>query len=258
MTNKEKSTIQEQLAALYLRLNGYFTTGYIIHSDEKEIEGEIDIVAVRFPLHKQDDTEHNSSNFLELSSNIDIIIAEVKSIGKPLQFNDCLKQRGSLEPLQKLLRWTGFFSDNNIDDIAIELNILVQPVENSQLKNFRSTKVLETNFGNVKIRPILFSPERNNINNTDKFINWTEINDFIWLCLCPADVRAKCGTRYDFTAWGQGFNEIVKAYKDRQRNQKKFATITELYQDIENLRKKYGISKDEADSISGLTEVIEH
>lgn len=79
MTDKEKSTIQEQLATLYLRLNGYFTTGYIIHSGEKKIEGELDILAVRFPLHKQDDTEHNSSEYLELAENIDIIIAEVKS-----------------------------------------------------------------------------------------------------------------------------------------------------------------------------------
>ena len=88
MTDKNKSTIQEQLATLYLRLNGYFTTGYIIHSEENKIEGELDILAVRFPLHKQDDTEHNSSVFLEISSNIDIIIAEVKSKGQRLQFND--------------------------------------------------------------------------------------------------------------------------------------------------------------------------
>ncbi len=238
MTDKDKSTIQEQLATLYLRLNGYFTTGYIIHSDEKKIEGELDILAVRFPLHKQDDTEHNSSEFLEISSNIDIIIAEVKSKGQQLQFNNCLKQQVTLEPLQKLLKWTGILTEDKIDDIAIELNALVQPIENSQLQSFRSTKIIETNFGYATIRPILFSPEKLNINNADKFINWTEINDFIWLCLCPADRREKCGTRYDFTAWGQGFNEIVKAYKDRQKNQVKFKDITELYNDIEDERTK--------------------
>lgn len=238
MTDKDKSTIQEQLATLYLRLNGYFTTGYIIHSDEKKIEGELDILAVRFPLHKQDDTEHNSSKFLEIPSNIDIIIAEVKSKGQQLQFNNCLKQQDSLEPLQKLLKWTGILTEDKIDHIAIEFNALVQPVENSQLQTFRSTKIIETNFGYTTIRPILFSPEKLNINNADKFINWTEINDFIWLCLCPADRREKCGTRYDFTAWGQGFNEIIKAYKDRQKNQTKFKDITELYNDIENEQTK--------------------
>ena len=191
MTTKEKSTIQEQLATLYLRLNGYFTTGYIIHSDKKEIAGEVDIIALRFPLHKQDDTEHNSSEFLELSTNIDIIIAEAKSFGQPLQFNDCIKRQNTLEPLQKLLLWTGVFKNETINDIAIEINTLVQTKENSQLKTFRSTNIIETNFGNVTIRPILFSPERLNINNTDKFINWTELNDFIWLCLCPSETREK-------------------------------------------------------------------
>ena len=238
MTDKEKSTIQEQLVTLYLRLNGYFTTGYIIHSDKNEIEGEIDIIAVKFPFHSQDDTEHNSSAFLELSSNIDIIIAEVKSKGKALQFNDSLKQTETLEPLKKLLRWTGVFMEKEIDDIASELNTLVQPKENSQLEKFRSTKILETSFGKVTVRPILFSPERNSINNADKFVNWTEINDFLWLCLCPAENRDLCGTRYDFTAWGQGLNEIVKAYKNRQKTQTKFTSISELYQDIENIQKK--------------------
>lgn len=236
MTTKEKSIIQEQLATLYLRLNGYFTTGYIIHSDEKKIEGELDILAVRFPLHKQDDTEHNSSEYLELAENIDIIIAEVKSIGQPLQFNDCLKQQNNLEPLQKLLFWTGVLEDDKIDETATELNALVQTQENSQLKVLRSTKIITTRFGKLTIRPILFSPERININNSDKFINWTELNDFIWLCLCPADTRVKCGTRYDFTAWGQGFNEIIKVYKDRQKTQNKFKTIDELYKDIEDKR----------------------
>jgi hypothetical protein len=237
MTDKEKSTIQEQLATLYLRLNGYFTTGYIIHSDENKIDGELDILAIRFPLHKQDDTEHNSSGFLELGVNIDIIIAEVKSKGKPLQFNDSLKKQNTLEPLQKLLFWTGVLEDNKINDIAIELNALVQTTENSHLKTFRSTKIITTRFGNLTIRPILFSPERLDINNADKFINWTELNDFIWLCLCPAGAREKCGTRYDFTAWGQGFDEIVKAYKNRQKTQNGFKTIDELYKDIQDKRK---------------------
>ncbi len=242
MTDKEKSTIQEQLATLYLRLNGYFTTSYIIHSDKKQINGEIDIIAVRFPFHKQDDTEHNSSSFLELSSYIDIIIAEVKSKGKNLQFNECLKQSDTHEPLQKLLRWTGVFMDKDIDNIAREVNTLVQPKENSKFEKFRSTKILETRFGKVKVRPILFSPERNEINNTNKFVNWIEINDFVWFCLCPAENRKLCGTRYDFTAWGQGLNEIVKAYKYRQKAQRRFKTISELYQDIENIKKREGNS----------------
>ena len=239
MTSKEKSTIQEQLATLYLRLNGYFTTGYIIHTREKKIAGELDIIAVRFPLHNQADTDHNSSPFLEVPSNIDIIIAEVKSLGQPLQFNDCIRQQETLEPQQKILRWTGILREEQINNIAIELNALVQTQENSKLQTFRKTNIIHTNFGEAVIRPILFSPERINMNNADKFINWTELNDFIWLCLCPSEVREECGTRYDFTAWGQGFSEIVQAYKVRQESQIKFESINELYQAIEENRLKH-------------------
>jgi hypothetical protein len=238
MIDKEKSTLQEYLVMLYLRLNGYFTTGYIIHSNEKKIDGEIDILAVRFPFHKQDYTGHNSSKFLEIPLHIDIIIAEVKSKGQPLQFNGCLKQKVTIEPWIKILSWTGIFKDEDLATVALELNELVQPKENSQLKALRSTMVIKTSFGNLTIRPILFSPEKFENNTADKFINWSELNNFIWECLCPSKIRDLCGIQYDFTAWGQGLNEIVKVYKDRQKAQNKFKTIEELYIDIENKRDK--------------------
>ena len=66
MTSKEKSTIQELIATIYLRLNGYFTTSFIIHSEKNEIDGEVDIISVRFPGHDQEYTGHNSSKYLEI------------------------------------------------------------------------------------------------------------------------------------------------------------------------------------------------
>lgn len=237
MTEKDKSTIKELIATLYLRLNGYFTTGFIIHSDDNNIDGELDVIAVRFPNHNQDYTGHNSSDFLEAPKNIDIIVAEVKSVGQPLQFNPCLKQQETLEPWQKILQWTGLMTDaDQIVATASELNSLVQPIENSQFKVLRSTRIIATAFGNLTVRPILFCPDRPNNHNADKFIHWTEINNFIWLCLCPAVKREASGTRYDFTSWGQGLSEIVKAYKDRQKTQNGFQTIEELFDDIERNR----------------------
>jgi len=234
MTDKEKSTIQELIAILYLRLNGYFTTGFIIHSEDNRIDAELDIVAIRFPEHKQDYTEHNSSAYLEVPKNIDIIIAEVKSKGKQLQFNNSLKQKTTLEPWQKILEWIGLLTDDQVVSTATELNSLVQPIVNSQRQSLCSTKIITTKFGDLTVRPILFCPERVNNNNADKFINWTELNDFIWLCLCPSEKRDTCGTRYDFTSWGHGLSEIVKAYKGRHKTQNKFKTIAELYEDITN------------------------
>ena len=242
MPDKEKATVQEQLATLYLRLNGYFTTGCIIHSNEKKIAGELDILAVRFPLHRQDDTEHNSSEFLELSDDIDVIIAEVKSLGQPLQFNECIRQQNTPEPLQKLLRWTGIIEKEQIEQTTIQLNPLVQPKPNTTLKTLRSTEPIETKFGKVRIRPVLFSPERIHINNADKFIYWTEINNFLWLSLCPSEVREPCETRYDFTAWGQGFTDIITAYKDRQKvrtNSKGLMTCIKILKTRRNKTKAY-------------------
>lgn len=236
MTNKERSTIQEHLTTLYLRLNGYFTTGFIVHSREKQIDAELDILAVRFPLHQQDDTEHNSSEFLEVPACVDIVIGEVKSPGQSLQFNKRLRSLDNQEPMYKLLSWIGVFDNQQLAAIAPEVIRLMTPVENSQLKTLRTTEPVETKFGKVVVRPILFSPERPSLNNTDKFIHWTELNDFIWMCLCPDREREACGTTYDTTAWGQGLDEIVLAYKRQAKQKDKFSSITDLYGTIEEIR----------------------
>jgi hypothetical protein len=236
MTEKEKSIIQENLSTLYLRLNGYLTTGFIIHKNQNNISGELDILAVRFPNHKQDDTKHNSSEFLEVPQNIDLIIGEVKSSGKSLQFNNCLRTTEDVNVIwTKILKWVGILEEKDIEKILPDLIQLVQTKENSQLSYLKSVS-LELGIGRISIRPIIFSPERNNINNADKFITWNELNDFIWMCLCPDENREICGTRYDFTAWGTDLYQIVKVYKDRQKEQRKFITISELYSDIENLQ----------------------
>ncbi|MFD1000352.1 hypothetical protein ACFQ21_13600 [Ohtaekwangia kribbensis] len=226
MTDKQKSNTQELITTLYLRLNGYLTSGFIFQSSEDKIGGEVDLVAIRFPLHRHDETEHNSSDYLEITSDIDIIIAEVKSKGQQLQFNSSLRNE---QNLSKLLKWIGLFDDNIISSVTKVLQDLVTPKQNSKRQGLLTTDSIATKFGNVRVRPVIFSPERIELNNADKFINWTEINDFVWSCLCPTEKREECGTRYDFTAWGQGLNEIVKVYKDGQKNSKKPETIEEIY-----------------------------
>lgn len=226
MTDKQKSNTQELITSLYLRLNGYLTSGFIFQSSEDKVGGEVDLIAIRFPLHRQDETEHNSSDFLEITNDIDIIIAEVKSKGQQLQFNNSLRNEHNIS---RLLRWIGLFDDNIISSVTKVLQDLVTPKQNTKRQGLLSTDPIATKFGNVKVRPVIFSPERVELNNADKFINWTEINDFVWSCLCPTEKREECGTRYDFTAWGQGLNEIVKVYKDGQKNSKKPQTIEEIY-----------------------------
>ena len=236
MTDKEKSIIQENLTKLYLRLNGYFTSGFIVHSNERMINSELDIIGIRFPFHNQDDTEHNSSDFLEIPENLDIIIAEVKSKGKSLKFNRSLYNEEAIGSWMKILNWIGFLNNEEQNlKLSQELINSIIPKENSQLKKFRSINLEKSDFGKISIRPIMVSPERINSNNADKFINWTEINDFLWLCLCPREEREMCGTRYDFTAWGE-LADLVNVYKARQNDQSKFEKIEELYRDLEILK----------------------
>jgi hypothetical protein len=237
MTDKQKANIQENIVKLYLRLNGYLSTSLIIHSNEKKISGEIDIIAIRFPYHIQDDTEHNSSEYLEIPATIDIVIGEVKSHGITLKFNKSLRN-DNLVSLTKTLKWIGIFKQDQIEEIAQNFLDLIKPVENSQNTNFR-TLLIHTEFGPVSLRPILFGPESISTRlMSDKFVGWREIDDFLWSCLCPSFIREECGTRYDFNAWGNELSDIVKVYKDRQAEQNRFANIKELYTAI-NLKQMH-------------------
>lgn len=44
----DKSDIQETLVLLYLRLNGYFGTGFIVHAPQRN-KTEMDVLAIRLP-----------------------------------------------------------------------------------------------------------------------------------------------------------------------------------------------------------------
>lgn len=235
MATKVQSTIQENLCILYLRLNGYLTTGLILHDRrENKQKGEIDILAIRFPFHSQDETEHNSSPYLEVPTTIDCIIGEVKSRGIPLHFNDNLSSQNEIEGWEKLLKWFGFIPPANLERLARLMNHLVLPIEGDTRSTFL-THVEESAFGQLFIRPILFSPERITPHNEPKFVHWTEINKFIWECLCPiSGSRDFCGTRYDFDLWGVGLKEIVRAYKRRQKIDQKFEDIKDLYEELKN------------------------
>jgi hypothetical protein len=207
------------------------TSGFVIHSSEKDKNnGEVDIIGLRFPLHSQDETEHNSSPYLEITKDdIDIVIGEVKSHGQRHQFNKTLRNQ---QNIQKLLKWIGLFDKEVVLQLTAELQDLINPKENSKQQNLLTTNPVKTAFGKVRIRPIIFNLETKNPHGQDKYLTWTEVNDFIWNCLCPAETRIECSVKYDFNAWGYGINEIVKVYKDNQKNGRRLRTIYEIYSSI--------------------------
>jgi hypothetical protein len=51
-----KADAQEAVVALYLRLNGYFTTGFIVQSSTPgRVTTELDVLAVRLPHNAEPD-----------------------------------------------------------------------------------------------------------------------------------------------------------------------------------------------------------
>ncbi|MDX1361259.1 MAG: hypothetical protein R3329_07750 [Pseudoalteromonas tetraodonis] len=104
LTDKERSQIQERLVKLYLRLNGYFSDGFIVHHDiNGRISSEVDILGVRFPNHSESEREAGLCSRLQLndSNNIDVLIGEVKSNGVSLRFNNTIST--NIEVLRKIL-----------------------------------------------------------------------------------------------------------------------------------------------------------
>ena len=75
-----KSDVDEILVQLYLRLNGYFTSGFIVHSDDwGRARTEVDCIAVRHPHYREPERQIEPSEFLGANEGkIDLILCEVK------------------------------------------------------------------------------------------------------------------------------------------------------------------------------------
>ncbi len=115
-----KSDVHEILVQLYLRLNGYFTTGLIVHHPEHgRNRTEIDCLAVRHPHHCQPEREIETSPFLDVNEGeTDLILCEVKSSPKSLCFNRSLTDNN--EALLSALR------------LNIQVNAVWSPYQGSQ------------------------------------------------------------------------------------------------------------------------------
>jgi hypothetical protein len=105
----DKSDLQELLTALYLRLNRYLASGYIAHARVGNLT-EIDIVAVRFPGHKEPEREVSPCKHLRPPSDrIDFLVGEVKGGQRNANFNP--KFREQPDAIRKVLHRLGAFSD---------------------------------------------------------------------------------------------------------------------------------------------------
>lgn len=202
--------IFEVLAALYLRLSGYFTTGLILHSPERDKNrGEIDWLAIRHPFHRQDARGVGMPPFLQLEGGCtDLIICEVKSSNTG--FNKSIK---NIDNLIDALNWAGVFSEERVADVAHRVLPLF---DDDAPADKVSAGVLETS---IRVRPLLCCPSLS-INDTKRWcLTGDEIMKFVDQCLDPAKAPSTCGRRYGYELWGHSFEPIVRWFKERKKSE---------------------------------------
>jgi hypothetical protein len=208
MAQWTKAEIHEALATLYLRLNGYFTTGLILHSPEwGQNRTEVDCLAIRHPNHSQPERGVECAEFLDIRKDeIDLILCEVKSCPEDLMFNETI--RTDPEVLRGLFRWAGIFSEQQVVTVADR----VRPLLNAGVKaETVRNGVLE---GQCRVRPLLCCPPCSDCDCADRWcLIGLEVFRRVNQCFNPPTKRDACSTRYNFRQWGYALRPLVEYFK---------------------------------------------
>lgn len=204
----------EYLTKLYLRLKGYVVTNLIIHSsDHGDLSSEIDIVGIRMPYHLQEDRKVNFQDDLESSKDrIEILIADVKNINNlnSLKFNKGIRR--DTESIKKLIAWLGCF--DKIDEPIIQKfsnNLNLHRIKN--LNDFSQFQE-NLNVGLYNFKFTFFCPSLPLWNGKGfKYINGTQMIDFVWECLNDKNIIDTCSRRYNFECWNE-FQNYIRFFKE--------------------------------------------
>jgi hypothetical protein len=209
MKEDNRSQVQEALLYLYLRLNGYFLSSFIVHSPEcGKNKTQIDALAVRHAFNREPGRQIGPSPFLH-PKGTDLLICEVKSRGQQLQFNEALREDDAV--IQYVLRWAGLFDEEETMRVGRELKLILRPATPAS-----KVEMGIAGAGEVTVRPLLCSPERRQCHtNQPWFVCGDEIFSYIAKCVNPQTLRDACSTRYDITAWGSRLTPIVSYFKQR-------------------------------------------
>ena len=229
-TDKERSEIQESLLHLYLRLNGYFLSGFIAHSKDKgKILAQIDALAVRHPFNGEPKREIGPSPFLN-PKGTDLLVCEVKSGGMQLQFNDSFRDNDVV--IQDVLRWAGLFDEDETLEMARAIKPLLQPGTDSS----KAARGVPGPRG-ITARPLLCSPEQESPprNNQPWFLGGDEMFRYIAECVNPKTPRPDCATQYDTTQWGSALTPLVRYFKGLPPGTR--GGMQELYEHLEQEKK---------------------
>lgn len=105
--------VPEAVTTLYLRLNGFLTSGFIPHSAEGgKALGDIDCLALWNPFHDQSERGVSTDPFLELGKCQELLLCEVKSSIPSLSFNERL--RTDPAAVNSLIRWSGLVRPGDV------------------------------------------------------------------------------------------------------------------------------------------------
>lgn len=223
----KKADINEALATLYLRLNGYFTTGLILHSPKwGQARTETDCLAIRHPGHCQSERGVETAEFLGIQKGeVDLIVCEVKSVPEQIAFNEPL--RTDLESVHALLRWAGVFDERQVLSVAVRL----QPLFSDGVEAARSRSgVVE---GRYRIRGLLCCPPASEEDCKGRWcLVGPEILRFVNECFNPSVRRDACSTRYNFQQWGYALAPIVQYFKDSDVPKGSRPTLQGLYEHL--------------------------
>jgi hypothetical protein len=212
-----KSELQETLVSLYLRLNGYFVSGFIVHSPGDDGAGnrtQVDALAIRLPHNAEPERQVLPAEYLQIPAGVtDIALCEVKGGHEALQFNPALREA---ETIRSVLRWVGAFEAPEIERLLPPLHEMLTPRDPDTPQAFRAVRSEDKRY---QVRTILFAPDRPEPrNNQTRYVCGDEIVAFINACLRAHPPRPACATRYDFGLWGGMYEPIIRLIKSSDRN----------------------------------------
>ena len=218
-----RPAVNEALALLYLRLNGYFTTGLVVQSPEwGENQTDIDCFAIRHPNHAQPERTVTSAPFLALKPGIlDLIICEVKSVPAEVAFNERLCADPAV--LENVLRWAGVFAEEELPRLAAELAVLLR---RGLLEHKAQEGVAAPG---VRVRGLLSCPPASEAELPSGWcLRGSEILRYANECFNPPMPRDTSSTRYNFVQWGRQLAPIVRYFK--QLKDPADASVVGLYE----------------------------
>lgn len=208
MDAKNRSRAQEELLSLYLRLNGFFVTGFIVHSPvHGQVKTEIDVLAVRFPYNCEPERQVDPDPNIETSDQlVDLVICEAKSKGQQLQFNDKLLKDTSR--IVSLLRWAGLHQESEIQVLAPQICSKLSPTDppGREIPTVPGPR-------KTRVRGLLCSPERDKRRDDQAwFLPGSAMLSYISTCLCG--YQPTCSKTYDLHQWGP-YEKAVRYFKER-------------------------------------------